>query len=65
MNYSFEYERRCRGKNGEERPEWQKQRGERYGNRRKEISRLKWKDRRRNKHKEKFQAFFETDFYEN
>jgi hypothetical protein len=36
-----------------DRPEWQQERGERYGNRRKEISRLKWKDRRKQRLKEK------------
>jgi hypothetical protein len=36
-----------------DRPEWQQERGERYGNRRKEISRLKWKERRKQRLKEK------------
>ena len=36
-----------------DRPEWQRERGERYGNRRKEISRLKWKERRKQRLKEK------------
>ncbi len=37
----------------EDRPHWQRDRGERYGNRRKEMSRLKWKDRRKQRLKEK------------
>jgi hypothetical protein len=36
-----------------ERPEWQRERGERYGNRRKEMSRLKWKERRQQRITEK------------
>jgi hypothetical protein len=36
-----------------DRPLWQQERGERYGNRRKEMSRLKWKERRQQRITEK------------
>lgn len=45
----------------DERPEWQQERGKRYGNRRKEVSRMKWEDRKRDRRKNKFNDYNEYD----
>ena len=41
----------------EDRPKWQQGRGPRYGNRRKELARLKVEERKKTKKRDKFQAF--------